>query len=75
MLFGKINKELTDRCRPEIRKSREKHKDKIDSSCILTQDILFGSPSGAAGFVAGNSASGNDKWKDKNGKSLKELEQ
>ncbi|MBR0518332.1 DUF4357 domain-containing protein [bacterium] len=37
--------------------------------------MLFASLSASAEFVAGFSCNGNDVWKDKNSKSLKELEQ
>lgn len=41
---------------------------------ITTEDLLFSSSSAAADFVLGYSASGPKTWKDKNGKSLKEIE-
>lgn len=39
-----------------------------------TEDILFSSSSAAADFVTGYSVSGPANWKDKNGKTLKEIE-
>ena len=72
---SKINPTITNSCGKEIILSREEHKDKIDSSYILKEDILFDSSSRSAGFVAGNSVSGPKTWKDKNGKSLKALAQ
>ncbi len=41
---------------------------------ITTEDLLFSSSSAAADFVLGYSASGPGTWKDKNGKTLKEIE-
>ena len=41
---------------------------------MTTEDILFSSSSAAADFVTGYSVSGPANWKDKNGKTLKELE-
>lgn len=39
-----------------------------------TEDILFSSSSAAADFILGYSVSGPKTWKDKNGKTLKEIE-
>ncbi|WP_220235241.1 DUF4357 domain-containing protein [Lactobacillus panisapium] len=41
---------------------------------MTTEDLLFSSSSAAADFVLGYSVSGPKTWKDKNGKSLKEIE-
>lgn len=41
---------------------------------ILTEDILFGSPSAAAAVIMGRSANGLLEWKNKSGKILKEIE-
>lgn len=41
---------------------------------ILTEDILFGSPSAAAAVIMGRSANGLLEWKNKSGKTLKEIE-
>lgn len=40
---------------------------------IFTRDTLFTSPSAASDFVLGNSTSGKEQWKDKDGISLKAL--
>ena len=45
----------------------------IDSKNILREDVLFQSPSSAAGFVTGNSSNGLKDWKTKDGISLKDL--
>lgn len=41
---------------------------------VTTEDLLFSSSSAAADFVLGYSVSGPKTWKDKNGRSLKEIE-
>lgn len=41
---------------------------------ITTEDMLFSSPSAAADFVLGYNVSGPKNWKNKDGKSLKEIE-
>lgn len=51
----------------EIRKNA-----KFDGN-ILAEDILFSSPSAAAMFVLGASASGPREWKDKSGRRLKDI--
>lgn len=70
---SKINPGRTKSCPDYVLKNRMKYSDKINSQNELTADILFSSPSGAAGFVAGASANGNTMWKDKNGLELKKL--
>ena len=40
----------------------------------FSEDLLFSSSSAAADFVLGYSVSGPGTWKDKNGKTLKEIE-
>lgn len=55
-------------------KYREKYKDKITSNGVLSEDILFNSPSGAASFVGGYALNGNVAWKTLDGKTLKQLE-
>ena len=40
---------------------------------VVTEDLLFTSPSAAADIVTGRSANGLIEWKDKNGRSLKDL--
>lgn len=52
---------------------REEHSAEIDKNYITTKNILFCSPSSAASFVGGSSASGNDKWKTKERKSPKDF--
>ena len=42
---------------------------------MLLEDLLFGSPSGAAAFVCGMNTNGRTEWKTADGVSLKELEE
>ncbi len=41
---------------------------------ILSEDILFSSPSAAAAVIMGRSANGLLEWKNQSGKTLKEIE-
>jgi len=66
--------ELQKSCPENVVKLRERYKDKIDGNHILTDDLLFSSPSTAAAFVGGSSLSGNELWKTSEGVSLKHLE-
>lgn len=61
-------------CLKYIKRSRNKHKARIDSNNILLQDTLFQSPSGAASFVAYGSRNGWTEWKTEDGRTLKEIE-
>ncbi|MBR1780115.1 MAG: GIY-YIG nuclease family protein [Oscillospiraceae bacterium] len=69
-----INPNVTKSCPERAIKDRQKYADRIDTDGVLTSDLLFPSPSAAAGFVGGASLSGNALWKDENGKSLKDLD-
>lgn len=53
---------------------QEKNLVEQDGAYVFTKDVEFTSPSAAAAVVHGGSANGLTAWKDKNGKSLKELE-
>ena len=68
-----INPSLTKSCPERTIKDRKRYAKKIDKNGMLTSDVLFSSPSSAAGFVGGASLSGNALWKDSDGKALKEL--
>lgn len=57
---------------PGVKKRRQKAK--IDKNGILQEDILFRSPSYAAGFVIGGHVNGLTEWKTKDGVSLKDIE-
>lgn len=58
---------------PETIRNRRKTAP-IDGNGILTENLLFSSPSYAAMFVIGKSANGLTSWKNKNMTTLKELE-
>lgn len=47
---------------------------KEDGKYILSEDVLFSSPSAAAAVIMGRSANGLLEWKSKSGKTLKEIE-
>lgn len=64
-------------CPKSVKKQRETHllnTKEVDERGFLKEDILFNSPSGAAGFVIGGSANGWVEWKDETGKKLRDLE-
>ena len=54
-------------------KARKNYKSKIDENNCVTEDILFSSPSAAAGFVGGCSLSGNVMWVTPEGKTPKDF--
>lgn len=54
-------------------KAREQNCSKISNEFVTTEDILFSSPSAAAGFVGGSSLSGNIMWKTDDGKCPKDF--
>ena len=56
-----------------IKKARQEFAACIDSDGILQEDICFGSPSYAATFVCGKNVNGLSEWKNKDGVSLKTL--
>ncbi len=70
-----ISKQFTKSCPERVHKNREKYSSKINNEFILTEDILFKSPSSAAEFIGGASLSGYEKWCDKNGLTLKDIEE
>nr|WP_285895994.1 DUF4357 domain-containing protein [Trueperella bernardiae] len=55
-------------------KNREKYAASITADGVITKDLLFTSPSAAAGFVGGASLSGNVTWQLPDGRTLKQLE-
>lgn len=71
---SQISSTLKPSCPDNVRKAREKYKDKISKDFITLDDILFTSPSAAAAFVGGSSLSGNMLWRNKEGVLLKDLE-
>ena len=54
-------------------KSVEKSREGVLKDNVLQKDVAFKSASAAANFVTGNSTNGLTAWKDKNGKTIKEL--
>lgn len=70
---SKLSKTISKSCPKVSLRAREKYKDKIDSDFVLQIDVNFPSPSSAASFVSGASASGNISWKDENGVKLGDL--
>ena len=68
-----LNPTMTKSCPEKVGKDRQKYASKIGADHTLLADILFSSPSSAAGFIGGASLSGNAQWKNADGKRLKEL--
>ena len=54
-------------------KARQRYADLIDGQGILQRDVSFGSPSYAASFVCGKNSNGLIEWKNKDGITLKEI--
>ena len=69
-----INPKLNPSAHKFTIKAREMNKNKIDENYVLLEDVLFTSPSAAAGFVGGSSLSGNAMWATNDGKSPKDIE-
>jgi len=64
----------TKSCPENIKKWREKYRDRIDEQEVLKTDTLFKSPSAAASFIIYSSANGLTMWKTRAGKTLKSIE-
>jgi Nuclease subunit of the excinuclease complex len=74
---AKVNEKTSEKSLSKgMVKIRKKHFDAghVGDDMATTEDILFSSSSAAADFVTGYSISGPANWKDKNGKTLKEIE-
>lgn len=71
---SKISSTTTGSCPDYALNRRKQHSDIIGDDFILKEDILFNTPSGAAGFVCGSSASGNVEWKNSDGVALKDID-
>lgn len=54
-------------------KSIEKSREGVLKGNVLQKDVAFKSASTAANFVTGSSTNGLTAWKDKNGKTIKEI--
>lgn len=57
---------------PGVKKARDNAV--IDNNGILQENVLFQSPSYAAAFINGRNTNGLTAWKDKEGKTLKDIE-
>ena len=72
-----IRKEIVDSVKDYIgrqRKLQEKNfKDHSETQFILTEDVLFKTPSSAAGFILARSVNGWIEWKNSEGKTLSEI--
>lgn len=75
MKGSNINESMSENSLPEniINLRKQYMNDGTIADWIFTKDTLFSSSSAAAAFVCGNSRSGPLTWKNKNGKTLKEL--
>jgi len=71
---SKINPEMVKKASPQIVAKRikdiAKYAKKSGKELIVTQDVTFNSPSGAAVFCCGGSANGWIEWKDANNNKL-----
>lgn len=68
-----ISASPTKSCPDTILNLRKQHAERIDNN-ILTEDLLFKSPSAAAGFVTYGSANGLIMWTTDDGRTLKDIE-
>lgn len=73
---SKISLNEVKSCPKGVTKNRRQKfaEGKVTKAGILTEDILFKSPSGAAAFCIGASVNGFIEWKNEEGKTLKEIE-
>ncbi|MCB5916741.1 GIY-YIG nuclease family protein [Lachnospiraceae bacterium 210521-DFI.3.101] len=72
VLKGSQISPVDDSTVPDTIKEQRRTSNIVDG--ILQNDMLFSSPSGAAMFVVGKSDNGLTRWKDENGRTLKEIE-
>lgn len=68
-----INESMAKSATPAMKRMREKLRSKI-KDLVTTEDLLFSSSSAAADFVLGYMVSGPQFWKNRNGRTLKEIE-
>lgn len=74
VLSGSILKSrIENSCPNNAKNARKNYADYIDSNYVLTKDVLFESPSGAASFVLGRSVNGLITWVNEKGITLKEI--
>lgn len=74
MAGSKVSLLYTKSAPASVYKNRKKYATAIQADGSLSKDLLFSSPSAAAGFVGGTSLSGNTCWKTAEGKRLKDLD-
>lgn len=72
---SQISAKLTKSCPDPTLRNREKYAAKADDNFMLTEDILFTSPSAAASYIGGASLSGNATWRNAQGITLKNIEE
>lgn len=72
---SQISAKLTKSCPDPTLRNREKYASKVDENFMLTEDILFTSPSAAASYIGGASLSGNAIWRNAQGVTLKNIEE
>lgn len=72
---SQISAKLTKSCPDPTLRNREKYAAKVDKNFVLTEDILFTSPSAAASYIGGASLSGNATWRNSQGITLKNIEE
>ena len=72
---SQIAAKLTKSCPEPTLRNREKYAGKVDENFMLTEDILFTSPSAAASYIGGASLSGNATWRNAQGVTLKNIEE
>ena len=72
VLKGSQISPVDDSTVPDTIKEQRRTSNIVDG--ILQDDMLFSSPSGAAMFVVGKSDNGLPRWKDENGRTLREIE-
>ena len=71
---SKINSNPTPSCPDWLKNNRKEFASKVTSDFILKEDIIFSSPTAAAGFCVFGAENGRIAWKTESGKTLKELE-
>ena len=72
---SKLTAKSTPSCPDWLKNLRKQYAHKITKDFILTEDIVFNSPSAAAGFCVLGSENGRIAWRTESGKTLKELEE
>lgn len=71
---SKLSSSPTPSCPDWLKNLRIEYSDKITKDFVLTEDIVFSSPSAASGFCVFGSDNGRISWKTEAGKSLKDIE-